>query len=102
VGTPVRFRRLARAELLGRRVHVADTPLSRLLGLALLRRERAGEGLLIPGCRCVHTFGMRFPLDLLFLDAGGRVVSLRRDVPPGRVIRCPAAVAVLEIPSPLT
>ena len=98
--TPRRFRPLARTRLLGFEVPVANTFPSRLLGLALLSRDRAGEGLLIPNCRSVHTFGVRFPLDLLFLDNGHRVVEIRRDVPPGEVCRCPAAEAVLEIPSP--
>jgi uncharacterized membrane protein (UPF0127 family) len=43
---------------------------------------------------------MRFRLDLLFLDADGRVIELLRGVPPGRFMRCPAAAAVLELPSP--
>ena len=71
-----------------------------MLGLALLEREGAGAGLLIPGCRSVHTFGMRFDLDLLFLDGNGRVTELRRSVPPFRFVRCRAAAAVLELPSP--
>jgi uncharacterized membrane protein (UPF0127 family) len=100
VETPLRFRRLGRTELLGLEVPVATTRLSRLLGLALLPRGRAGAGLLIPRCRSVHTFGMRFRLDLLFLDGVGRVVELRRAVPPGRVVRCSRAMAVLELPSP--
>ena len=58
------FVALERSGLLGLEVPVATTRLSRLLGLALLRRRRAGAGLLIPRCRSVHTFGMRFPLDL--------------------------------------
>ena len=97
---PIRFLGLGRTHILGRAVPVATSFPSRLLGLALLPRERAGEGLLIPGCHCIHTFGMRFPLDLLFLDGRGRVVDLRRDVPAGRIARCAAAVAVLELPSP--
>jgi uncharacterized membrane protein (UPF0127 family) len=100
VETPLRFRRLERAELVGFEVPVATTLPSRLLGLALLSRRRAGSGLLIPRCSSVHTFGMTFAIDLLFLDAEGRVIELRRGVPPGRVIRCPGAVAVLELPSP--
>jgi len=100
VATPLRFRGLEREEILGFEVPVAETPLSRLLGLALLHRDRAGAGLLIPRCRSVHTFGMLFRLDLVFLDAEGRVVGLRRAVPPGRLIRCPGAMAVLELPSP--
>lgn len=97
--TPLRFRGLARVELLGREVPVAATRLSRLLGLALLQSERAGPGLLIPRCRSVHTFGMRFALDLVFLDAGGRVVETRRGVRPRRVARCRGAAQVLELPS---
>jgi uncharacterized membrane protein (UPF0127 family) len=86
--------------VLGFDVPVAGTWRSRLLGLAFLDRARAGPGLLIPRCRRVHTFGMRFSLDLLFLDADGRVVELRRGVEPGRFVRCPDAVDVLELPAP--
>jgi hypothetical protein len=100
VETPLRFRRLELVELLGFTIPVATTRLSRLLGLAFLVRERAGPGLLLPGCGSVHTLGMRFPLELIFLDGGWGVVGLHRDVPPGRFIRCAAAMAVLELPSP--
>jgi uncharacterized membrane protein (UPF0127 family) len=96
----VRFRRLERAQLLGFDVPIATSLVSRLFGLAVLDRESAGAGLLIPRCQSVHTLGMRFPLDLVFLDGGDRVVELHRGVPPGRFIRCAAAMAVLELPSP--
>jgi uncharacterized protein len=100
VDTPIRFRGLERTDMLGFDVPVATTPLSRLLGLALLSRERAGPGLLIPRCRSVHTLGMRFPLDLLFLDGEGRVIDLRRAVPLGRFVRSSGAMDALELPSP--
>ncbi len=87
-------------EVLGFTVPVATSMSSRLLGLALLRRGRAGPGLLIPRCRSVHTFGMLFPIDALFLDVEGRVIELRRAVPPCRVLRCRGAMAVLELASP--
>jgi uncharacterized protein len=99
-GAPSRFDNLPTETILGRVVPVATTWWSRLLGLALLSRGRAGPGLLIPRCRCVHTFGMRFDLDLLFLDEQGRVVELRRSVPRNRIARCAKADAVLELPSP--
>jgi uncharacterized protein len=98
---PTRFRTLERAEVLGLEVPVADTRLSRLLGLALLARGRAGPGLLIPSCRSVHTFGMRFRLEIVFLDRERRVIELRGDVPPRRIVRCSQAAAVLELPSPI-
>jgi uncharacterized membrane protein (UPF0127 family) len=97
---PRRFRGLETIELLGRRVPVAGTPAARTLGLALLDRAEAGPGLLIPRCRAVHTFGMRFELALAFLDRELRVLELRRSVPPRRLARCRAAAMVLELPSP--
>ena len=73
---------------------------TRLLGLAWRDRADAGPGLLIPRCASVHTFGMRFALDLFFLDRAGRVIAVRRRVPPRRVVWQRGAAAVLEIPSP--
>jgi len=74
---------------------------TRLRGLAFRDREDAGPGLLIPRCAGVHTFGMRFTLDIYFLDAEGRVVSVRRAVPPRRILWQPGSSAVLEIPAVL-
>jgi uncharacterized membrane protein (UPF0127 family) len=83
----------------GREVPVAVGFRSRLAGLAGLRREEAGAGLLIPRCSSVHTFGMRFALDVLFLDEEGEVLAIRRGVRPRRFASRRRAVAVLEIPS---
>ncbi len=96
---PRRFRRLPTAEVASRRVPVAVTLPSRLLGLAMLRAGRAGEGLLIPRCRSVHTFGMRFPLDLVFLDRARRPLAIMPAVPPNRVAGHRGASAVLELPA---
>jgi uncharacterized protein len=81
------------------RVAVAHGPVARLLGLALLDEPPQGRALLIPNCRSVHTFGMRFALDLLFVDGRGRLVRLDRGVPVRRVRGCRAAHAVLEAPA---
>jgi uncharacterized protein len=69
------------------------------LGLALLGPPQAGPGLMIPGCRAVHTIGMRFALDLHFLDASGTTISVRRQVPARRFAFERRASAVLEVPS---
>jgi hypothetical protein len=95
-----RFRRLARRQVHGRLVPVASGPRTRLLGLARLDRDEAGPGLLIPRCAAVHTFGMRFRLDLVFLDRDGREIGRRPGVPPRRFVHQRGAAAVLEIPSP--
>jgi uncharacterized membrane protein (UPF0127 family) len=81
------------------RLPVAESLRSRLVGLAWRERSQAGPGLLIPRCASVHTFGMRFELDLYFLDGDGGVIAVRRRVPPRRVVWCRGAAAVLEIPS---
>jgi len=93
-----RLRRLRSAEVLGRRVAVAADLRARLLGLAGLDRDRVGAGLLIPRCASVHTFGMRFALDLVFLDGDGRPLSVIMRVAPRRLARDRRAVAVLELP----
>jgi trehalose synthase len=95
-----RLRRLPVATVLGRQLPVAASWRARLLGLARLDRGEAGAGLLIPRCRSVHTFGMRFPLDLVFLDRDGRPCSIRRELPPRRIASDRRASAVLELPCP--
>jgi trehalose synthase len=94
-----RLQALPAAAVAGHEVRVAAGFRARLLGLAGLDRERAGCGLLIPRCRSVHTFGMRFPLDLVFLDADGRELSRRRRTGPCRIVSDRRATAVLELPS---
>jgi uncharacterized membrane protein (UPF0127 family) len=94
-----RLCRLSTATVLGREVRVARGPRVRFLGLAHLDREEAGSGLLIPRCSSVHTFGMRFPLDLYFLGRDGEVVAARRGVPARRLASCGRARAVLELPA---
>src|ERR1700752_4471147 len=96
---PRRLRKLPRTEIRGRRVPVAVSRRAPLLGLALLDRHRAGAGLLIPGCRSVHTFGMRFAVDLCFLDIDLQPFGLRRAVPPRRLVFERRAQAVLELPA---
>lgn len=92
-----RFRGLERISLAGcPRVFVAGTFRARLLGLAWLADLPVECGLLIPGCSSVHTFGMRFALDLTFLDRDGAVLREETAVPPRRIVRCRGASAVLE------
>ena len=84
----------------GRPVRVvrADGFARRMLGLMFRRDMPEGEALLIPRCPAVHTFFMRFALDLVFLDAAGRPVKTVRGVKPWRpfVWGGPKARAVLE------
>lgn len=94
-----RLQRLPRRRVCGFDVAVAVDFRSRLLGLADLARAEVGAGLLIPACASVHTFAMRFDLDLAFLDERGRPLVWRRGVPARRLVWHSAAAAVLELPA---
>ena len=65
-------------------------------GLARLDAMPAAHALHLPRCRSVHTFTMRFPLDLIWLDREGRAVRVDRDVPPRRMRACARALSVVE------
>jgi len=71
---------------------------ARRRGLARLEPDAlpAGHGLLFERCRSVHTIGMRFALDLVWLDAQGGLVRLDRGVGPRRLRTCLRARAVVE------
>jgi uncharacterized membrane protein (UPF0127 family) len=79
------------------RILVARSPWKRLVGLAVRRRAPPDTALLLPRCRSVHTFGMRFALDLVWLDRAGRVVGVDEGVRPWRVRACRRAAAVVEV-----
>lgn len=92
-----RFSGVSRENVNGELVPVASGRLLRLLGLAHLDRERAGRGLLIPDCPSIHTFGMRFPIEVAFLDQRGDVIRTIEALKPRRVAWCRDARAVLEL-----
>lgn len=77
-------------------VFVADGRLARLRGLIGLNGLPEGAALLLPRCSSVHTFGMRFAIDVAFLDEHGEVIAERRGVRPWRIVRCPGAASALE------
>ena len=75
---------------------VASTRRARRRGLAGLDALPHGHALLLRPCRSVHTVGMRFALDLLWLDAAGALVRVDLGVGPRRLRSCRRARAVIE------
>ena len=83
------------------KARVADGYLSRLVGLLGKTRRwaRAGQGLWIVPSHGVHTIGMLFAIDLIFLDTGKQVVHIEEHVRPFRISRVSLkANSVLELP----
>ena len=68
-------------------------------GLLGRKELPSGEGILLRPAGSVHTFFMRFPIDVVFLDRELQVVSLAEDVPPWKVRGARGAKAVLELAS---
>lgn len=84
---------------LAQAAEVADTGASRSKGLLGRKGLAAGEALWIVPCESVHTIGMQFALDLVYLDRLNRIVKIRRNVPPWRLSACLRAYSVIEFPS---
>ncbi|MBC7201997.1 MAG: transcription elongation factor GreB [Pusillimonas sp.] len=69
----------------------------RLRGLLFRRRLKSCEAMWLSRCRAVHTFGMGYPLDLVFLDKHNRVLKIMHNVAPARIIFCWRARSVIEL-----
>lgn len=78
-------------------VSIANTFLTRLTGLLRHKRLPMDEGLLIAPCSNVHTLGMRFPIDVVFLDRMGRVLHIRENLAPWRAAGRKGSAVVLEL-----
>ena len=79
------------------RCEVADTALRRLRGLLGRSDLGAGEGILLRPAPAVHTWFMRFSIDVVFVDRGLEVVGVSEGVGPWRFARAKGAHSVLEL-----
>ncbi len=79
---------------------VADGFWGRLRGLIGSAPLKQGEGLLIVPCSSIHTHLMSFPIDVLYVNKGGEVVGIDRDLAPWRLGRFYRGVRlVIELPA---
>jgi uncharacterized membrane protein (UPF0127 family) len=76
---------------------VADSFAARLRGLIGRSQLRRGEGLLLSPSASIHTFFMRFPIDVVFLDRTLRVVGVSPNVRPWKLAACKGTRRVLEL-----
>lgn len=66
-------------------VKLANDFFSRLVGLLKTKSLDENQGLLLKGCKQVHTFGMKFPIDVVFISAEGEILYLEEDMKPGKI-----------------
>jgi uncharacterized protein len=85
--------------LLAEQAIMAGTSRERRTGLLSRDSLEKGEGLWIAPCEAVHTIGMRFPIDVLFLDRKRKVLKIRKDMKQWRMAACLRAHSVLELPA---
>jgi uncharacterized protein len=94
----VLVRNQTRNTVLGESIDVADTSEKRRVGLLRHTGLNAGEGLWIKPCESVHTFFMKFAIDLIYIDKAHKVRKVRSAVPPWRLSACLTAHSILELP----
>lgn len=96
----VTVRNTTRDSLIGDRVTVADTSMTRMFGLLGKSGLDAGEGLWIKPSSGVHTVFMRFSIDVIGLDKEMKVVKLWPDLVPYRLTSVSTRVrSVIELPA---
>ncbi|MGL5271520.1 MAG: DUF192 domain-containing protein [Selenomonadaceae bacterium] len=81
------------------KVLLAMTFWQRLKGLLGTGSLPAEQGLLLPGCSSIHMFGMRYPLDIIYLDRAGTILKVVAELKPWQISGCWQAAAVLEVGS---
>ncbi len=86
--------------MIAERLHLAHTRWTRLKGLLGTRSLEPGDGLWLKPCNQVHMIGMRYAIDVVFLDDDRRVVRTIADLAPGRISpKVKLATSVLELPA---
>ncbi len=93
----VRVFNVTRNTVLTEAADVANSGATRRKGL--LGRTGAGGGLWIVPCESVHTFFMKFPIDLIYLDRAKKVKKVCPAVRPWRMSACLTAHSILELPA---
>jgi uncharacterized protein len=92
-------RNQTRNTVLADAAEVADTSAKRRTGLLKHDRLEPGQGLWIVPCESVHTFFMKFAIDLVYLDRRRKVRKVRHRVAPWRLSACLTAHSILELPA---
>jgi len=91
-------RNITRGTSIGDAIDTAESSAQRRTGLLKHNKLDDGAGLWIIPCEAVHTFFMKFAIDLIYLDRQHRVRGIVRELRPWRFSMCLPAYSVLELP----
>jgi uncharacterized membrane protein (UPF0127 family) len=90
----------ARNTILGETIEVASTAAQKVRGLLGRECLEDGQGLLFKGASSLHTFFMRFPIDIVYTDRQGKVLKAASDVKPFKLVAAPLrAYYAIELPA---
>lgn len=95
----MRVRNATRNVEIADRAAIADSSETRRTGLLKHTGLEPGEGLWIAPCEAVHTFFMKFAIDVVFLNKKRQVVKIRHEMGPWRISGSLSARTVLELPA---
>ena len=98
-GIPLQVSNVTRGTVLANSLEVADTGRKRNKGLLGREQLAFGAGLWIVPCQSVHTFFMKFAIDLVYLNRKNQIKKLVGNVPPWRMSICFSAHSILELPA---
>jgi hypothetical protein len=90
---------VTRGIVIGDAIDIADTSEKRTVGLLKHKELRPGEGLWIVPCEGVHTFFMKFAIDLVYIDKKHIVRKIVPNVAPWRMSICLPAHSIVELPA---
>lgn len=96
---PITILNVTRQTKLASWAEVADHGAARNKGLLGRTSLPLGSGLWIVPCESVHTFFMKFPIDLVYIDRNKRVKKVRSNVGPWRLSACLSAHSIIELPA---
>lgn len=88
-----------RSSVIAENATLADTFVSRMVGLLKHTHLNRGEGLIITHCNSIHMFFMRFAIDVIFIDKSNKVVGVVPNILPNRLSKIYfSAVKAIELP----
>jgi uncharacterized membrane protein (UPF0127 family) len=82
----VQVRNATRDTIIADRARVASSMGDRMVGLLATPEVMPGEGLLVERTQSIHMFFMRYPIDVVFFDTGGRITRLVHRIKPWRIV----------------